>query len=216
MNDKRKKYIGLLLLTALLLSSCAQEDPTVSGITDDDSEILFMTSMPGVESRSYDNIDLNRIKNNGFIVSAACLDSVNNNGSVIPISHFTAQLVSQTPGMGEAYRSDKCRWPSNKGNKDGKLRFFAFFPSPEVLKKSAGLNENDDSYFNLEYINTNNTIEYWMRRFKVNKDIAQHFDFVTATVEGSKTDNLYSGVNITFQHQLSGINLEAFGTPPRL
>ena len=213
MNDKRIKHTGLIFLSAFLLSSCTQEDLADHDLTNDESEILFFTSVPGVETRSYDNIDLDRIKKNGFNVAAASLDNVNEKGDTIPVGYFPSQLVTQTPGMGEAYRSASCRWPSNKDNKDGKLRFFAFFPSVNDLKKSAGLSENDDTHFKLEYTPSNNTIEYWMRGFKVNKDITQHSDFVTATVEGSKTDNLYSGINLTFQHHLSGLYFEAFGDP---
>lgn len=205
MNDKRIKYIGLLILPAFLLSSCTQEIPTVRDVTADDSEILFFTSLPGVQTRSNDNIDKNSIKN-GFDVSAACLDGD------LPTEYFSTQLVKQTEGMGEAFRSNSCRWPSNKGTNAGKLRFFAFFPSQEVLRNHAGVDQNNNNYFKLEYTKTENgAIEYWMKRFKVNEDINVHTDFVTATVEGSKTDNLYSGVNLKFQHQLSKITLEAFG-----
>lgn len=120
--------------------------------------------------------------------------------------------MEQTEGMGEAFRSDGCRWPSNKGTKAGKLRFFSFFPSREVLRKHAGVDKDDNNFFKLEYTKAaNGRTEYWMKRFKVNEDIDVHTDFVTATAEGSKTDNLYSGVNLTFQHQLSKITLEAFG-----
>ncbi|MDE6019256.1 MAG: fimbrillin family protein [Muribaculaceae bacterium] len=213
MNDKRTIYIytGLLFLSAFLLSSCSQEDTIVRAVTEDDSEILFYTSLPDIETRSADDIDKNSIKN-GFDVSAACLDSVTPGGYHLPIEYFSSQKVMQTPGMGEAFRSNSCRWSSNKGGKAGKLRFFAFYPSREVLRDSAGIfGDERENFFRLEYTNTNkDTIEYWMKSFKVNKDIAKHSDFVTATTEGSKTDNLYSGVNLTLQHQLSRIILEAF------
>lgn len=211
MNNKRIKYTGLLSLSLLMLFSCAEEEPKVRDVTADDSEILFFTSIPGVETRSNDDIDVSSIKN-GFYVSAACIDSLNSHGFPHPIEHFSAQLVRQTAGMGEAFRSDACRWPPNKGARAGSLRFFAFYPSRAVLRDSAGVNRNDNNYFKLEYTRlTNDTIEYWMKRFKVNEDISRHSDFVTATTEGSKTESLYSGVNLTFQHQLSRLNLEAFG-----
>ncbi|MDE7379030.1 MAG: fimbrillin family protein [Paraprevotella sp.] len=205
-------YSLITALSALLLFSCAQEELTDIGVTTDNSEILFFTSLPGIETRSGDNIDKNSIKN-GFDVSAACIDSVNAKGLPIPREHFSAQRVFQTAGMGEAFRSNSCRWSSNKGGKAGKLRFFAFYPSRDVLRDSAGVYGNErDKSFRLEYTKTtNDTIEYWMKNFKVNRDIAKHSDFVTATAEGSKTDNLYTGVNLTLQHQLSRIILEAFG-----
>ncbi|MDE6512314.1 MAG: fimbrillin family protein, partial [Muribaculaceae bacterium] len=212
MNDKRTRYryIGLLFLSTLMLSSCTQEDPMVRAVTEEDPEILFYTSLPGIETRSADDIDKNSIKN-GFDVSAACLDSINGKDT-IPVEYFSAQRVFQTAGMGDAFRSSSCRWPSNKGGKAGKLRFFAFYPSREVLRDSAGVDRKDENYFRLEYTpNEKGKTEYWMKSFKVNKDIAKHSDFVTATAEGSKTDSLYTGVNLTFQHQLSRIILEAFG-----
>ena len=212
MNDKRTiyRYIGLLFLSAFMLSSCSQEDPTVRAVTEEDSEILFFTTLPGIETRSSDEIDKNSIQN-GFDVSAASLDNTDANGEAIPSEYFTAQRVFQTAGMGEAFRSNSCRWPSNKGGKAGKLRFFAFYPSREVLRDSAGVKRDDDSCFKLEYTkNEKGKTEYWMKSFKVNKDIARHSDFVTATTEGSKTDSLYTGVNLTLQHQLSRIILEAF------
>lgn len=86
MNDKRIKHIGLLFLSALMLSSCASEEPTGRGVTSDD-EILFFTSLPGVQTRSGDNIDKNSIKN-GFDVSAALLDSINAKGDTIPLAYF--------------------------------------------------------------------------------------------------------------------------------
>ncbi|MDE6341346.1 MAG: fimbrillin family protein [Muribaculaceae bacterium] len=210
MKYKISSYTGLLLLFALLLSSCSQEEPASRGVTAED-EILFYPAMPGVETRSEDIIDDETIKK-GFYVSAVRLDSLDASGR--PYIHFSDELVSLTPGMGNAFRSKNCRWPSNKGGKEGKLRFFAFYPSQKVLRDSAGLSGNTD-YFGLTYkeIKNGNNVkyEYWMTNFKVNTDISRHSDFVTAIVEGSKTDNLYSGVKLTLQHELSRINLLAFG-----
>lgn len=212
MNDKKTTYIGLLSLSILLLSSCSQEDPggLVMGV--DEDRILFLTSLPDVQTRSDVEYDKNSLKN-GFDVTAASIDSITAKGDTIPVPYFSTQLVKQTEGMGAAFRSDGCRWPSNKGTKAGKLRFFSFFPSRAVLRGHAGVDTVDNNYFHLEYVATTrdkkNVTEYWMRGFKVNQNIDKHTDFVTATVEGSKTDNLYSGVNLTFQHQLSKITFFA-------
>ena len=215
MNDKKIKYTLLPALAALLLFSCSQEDLPGVDSTEEDSEILFFTSMPGVESRSDNVIDDNSIKN-GFYVSAASLDSLEANGR--PTIRFKQEMVTHTEGMGDAFRSNNCRWPSNKGNKEGRLRFFAYYPSFKNLSESAGLSEDykEKGYFALEYnttgTGTNAKHEYWIKKFKVNEDIAMHSDFVTATVDGSKTQNLYSGVQLKLQHQLSKITLEAYGS----
>ena len=182
-----------------------------NGKMEDDSGIVFITSLPGIETRSDDHIDGESIKK-GFYVSAANLDSLEANGR--PTIYFKQELVSYTEGMGNAFRSKNCRWPSNKDSKDGKLRFFAYYPSFKTLRDSAGLTDNDKGYFELEYNTTGSGSsakhEYWIKKFKVNEDIARHSDFVTGTVDGSKTDNLYSGVNLTLQHQLSRIDVRAY------
>ncbi|MDE6542731.1 MAG: fimbrillin family protein [Muribaculaceae bacterium] len=208
MNHKTTKHTLFSLLAALLLFSCSQEELPGVDSAEEDSEILFFTSMPGVQARSDDHIDGESIKK-GFYVSAASLDSLEANGR--PTIRFKQEMVTHTEGMGDAFRSDNCRWPSNKGNKDGKLRFFAYYPSFKTLRDSAGLTDNDKGYFVLEYNTTGSKHEYWIKKFKVNEDIARHSDFVTAIVDGSKTENLYSGVQLTLQHQLSRIDVRAFG-----
>ena len=115
MNGKITTYLGLLSLSTLMLSSCSQEDPMPNGKMEDDSGIVFITSLPGIETRSDDHIDGESIKK-GFYVSAANLDSLEANGR--PTIYFKQELVSYTEGMGNAFRSDNCRWPSNKGSKE--------------------------------------------------------------------------------------------------
>ena len=192
----------------LLLSSCTQDGPTDRSLSAYDDEILFITSMPGIETRSDDDIDNTSIKK-GFFVSAGNLEDVTNG---IPSVYFSNKYVTPTEGMGNAFRSDQCRWPSNLGSKAGKLRFFGFYPSLETLRDSAGIS-NDQEHFILEYnlSEDKSKYEYWMKKFKVNENISKHSDFVTAIADGSKTDNLYSGVSMALQHQLSRINIEAFG-----
>lgn len=181
------------------------------GMTDEEPGILFFTSMPGVSTRSDDKVVEESLKN-GFHVTAICHEDetkIDDDGNLS--EYFKEQFVTRTPDMGDAFRSDKCRWPANKGEKEGKLRFFAFYPSRDELWKSI-----DKNHFDLSNASTKKgtqvTYDYRMKNFRVNNDISRHLDFVTAMAEATKSNNLYSGVKLNFEHQLSRVKLTAVGT----
>ena len=208
-----KTHIPLLSLTAMTLSSCSHEELPGRVATTDDSTITFLTLLPGVGSRSTDNTVEGSL-DSGFDVTAfRPEDETDLNGK--PDTFFEEQHV--TKYSDGAFRSEMCRWPENKGDHEGHLRFFAFYPSRDALRSSIGEDEGS-GHFNL----TNHSAkdengvryDYRLENFKVHRDISRHIDFVTAAAEGSKTENLYSGVNLEFQHHLSRISLQAWGASP--
>ncbi|MDE6561118.1 MAG: fimbrillin family protein [Muribaculaceae bacterium] len=212
MNDKIIKYGLTSALAASMLSSCSQEDMQVSGLPGADDAIVFVTAFPGVETRSNDNTVIGSL-NEGFYVTAFAPEDETTIGTENKLNeYFANQLVTKTLGMVNAFGSDMCRWPANTGTKSGTLKFFAFYPSVETLRQRAG-EDGNSSYFELLNNSTSSSYSYLMTKFKINKDISKHVDFVTATSEGNKTANLYSGVNLNFEHQLSRINIRAWGAP---
>ena len=212
MNDKIIKYGLISALAASMLSSCSQEDMHTSRLSDNDDAILFVTDLPGVETRSNDNTDIWSLED-GFYVTAFAPEDETTIGTENKLNeYFACQLVTKTQGMDNAFGSDMCRWPANTGSKSGTLKFYAFYPSIETMRERAGVDGNSN-YFELLNNSTSSSYSYLMTKFKINKDISKHVDFVTATSEGNKTANLYSGVNLNFEHQLSRIDIQAWGAP---
>lgn len=201
------KYTALLSLSSCLLFSCSQEEwPASHG--DDEMVISFHTSMPGLGTRS-ETTTLSSLEN-GFHVTAFCPEDETRINGTNMSEYFAEELVTPTPGIGDVFRSEMCRWPENEGSKKGTLKFFAFYPSREALREHAGVDDNS-GYFNLKNSSTTTSYSYVVEKFKINKDISRHVDFVTATAEGTKSDNLYSGVSLNFEHQLTRLELMAYG-----
>ncbi|MDE6304697.1 MAG: hypothetical protein K2M01_07745 [Paramuribaculum sp.] len=183
------------------------------GEADGNSEIIFTAGLPGVETRSEPFVTGSL--NDGFYVTAFCPeDETTINGSGSMQAYFDYQLVTKTPGMGNAFRSEMCRWPENTGAKEGTLKFFAIYPSLEVMRERAGVG---NTYFNLKNTSTKkgNTItyKYVMEKFRVNRDISRHVDFVMATAQENRKNGLYSGVALKFEHQLARVDFKAWGNP---
>ena len=211
MNEKIIKYGLISALAASMLSSCSQEDMHTSGLSGDDDAILFVSDLPGVVTRS-DETNTGSL-NDGFYVTAFAPEDETTIGTENKLNeYFANQLVTKTQDTGNAFRSDMCRWPANTGTKSGTLKFYAFYPSIEILRQRAGEDDNSN-YFELLNNSTSSSYSYLMTKFKINKDISKHVDFVTAISEGNKTANLYSGVNLNFEHQLSRIDIKAWGAP---
>ena len=207
MNKKEFSYITILSLSAVLVSSCSQDDMS-GGRSAVDDQISFQVSLPGVNSRSADKDMLGALAS-GFDVTAFCPeDETSISADGILNEYFSEQRVTQD-GNGK-FRSDLCRWPGNKDEKQGFLKFFAFYPSRSDLRQSVDEDETS-AHFVLTNHSSVSTFDYRLENFKINRDIARHIDFVAASTEGTKTTNLYSGVDLDFQHQMTRVGLRAWG-----
>ncbi len=200
---KRISYIPLFLL--LLLSSCSQdEEPSVS-----DDEICFYPSVPGVETRTtYDLAD--EIRKYGITVTAFCPEDDPDGKGILDYHCKGAVVRKDVDGK---FRSADCRWPGNRGEeKDGHLKFFAFHPLISEMRLRAGVGSQ---YF----AHSNNTkkdasgisYDYRLTKFRIAPDISRQVDFVTAIGEGNKSEHLYSGVELDFEHQLCGVQISVWG-----
>ena len=213
MKNNRYYYTALLLLPAFMLFSCSQDEEPLNVEGDGDLEIVFKAGLPGVETRSesYETGSLD----DGFHVTAFCPeDETTIDGSGNMQAYFDYQLVTKTPGMGDAFRSEMCRWPENTGTKEGTLKFFAFYPSLEALRERADVGNTN---FTLKNSSTKKgttiTYKYVMEKFRVNRDISRHVDFVMTTVQENRKNGLYSGVALQFEHQLARVDFKAWGNP---
>ncbi len=196
------------------LAACGMDEWIEVGETINEEEIAFYASIPGVETRSTYDVE-NGIQKDGITVSAFCPDSIITTGSILP-PHFQDQTVSLN--VDNAFRSINCKWPSNRNDlangieREGRLKFFAFHPSRTVMKNCAGVG---NAYFvysnNTKKVGSNVEYDYRLTKFRVAPDISKQVDFVTAIAEGNKTDNLYSGVKLDFEHQLSGVDISVWG-----
>lgn len=214
MNNKTITYHLLLLLSALMLPSCSQEDIPAAEEEADNARILFRVSLPDDESRSSDETKAEKL-NGGFHVTAFCPEDENPQNPYF--EEQSAKLLEDMPGCFGIFdqSDDELYWPSIRHGKTGKLKFFAFYPSREALRQNAGAASNDFGLTNKSSKDeTGVTYDYRITKFKVHKDITRHIDFVTAAADGSLKELMNSGktgMELAFEHQLCRIILTAWG-----
>lgn len=182
---------------ALLLSSCVQEDFPTERPDGSDRRIIFHTSLPELTSRATEiATDLPH-----FFMTAFDEDD----GTLIDgerlIEYIDSLYVKKEAGAVNTV-SDKCIWPK-PGQESDKLHFFTYYP---------GLNAGASLVNRTIVSESDKTVSYGINNFQVAEDIAGQVDFLTAYATGSMADNLFSGINLTFRHQLSRIEVKAKGT----
>ncbi|MDE6090175.1 MAG: fimbrillin family protein [Duncaniella sp.] len=185
-----------LISAALLLAACSEEDAAHLG----DSEtnpIRFRTSLPTLSSRA--QIVTNDNLPHFFVTAFNPADP-----DLVTPTGLMKEYISQEPIINDAglelLTSEKCLWPAP--GKDGNLAFFAFYPD---MTDGAGL-------VNATTLNGNDlAIDYKLTDFRVAADIADQQDFITAYATGSMEKNLFAGITLNFEHQLSRVELQAWG-----
>ncbi len=203
-NKLTLSLISLLSLSPAICS-CVGEDDAPAMLSD---EVAFTTGAPGVDSRA--NYDLpQRFLADGFAVTAYCPEDAPGAGDILGYHCLDATVRRQPDGL---FRGDGCRWASNEKDKIGSLKFFAFHPTRAVMRDSVGVGDECFVYTNAT-VKDASGIRYDLRlsRFRVAPDISKQVDFVSAIGQGNKTAHLYSGIKINFEHQLSGVELSAWG-----
>ncbi len=197
-------HIISLISLPLLLSSCSEDDfPDMSA----GNEISFVASLPNVTSRTTYDVK-SQFLSAGFTVSAICPEDDPDDDGILQ-THFINQTVTrQVDGI---FRSDSCKWPRNLAG-EGYLKFFAFHPSLNTMKQCAGVGEECFIYDNQTKKDADGiAYDFRLTKFRVAPDIFQQVDFVTAIGEGNKTAHIYSDIQLDFEHQLSCVELSAWG-----
>ncbi len=187
------------------LTSCSEEAEFAAIDTE---QVAFVADMPGLTTRTnYDVAD--SLFSKGFTVSAFCPDTVPGADGILPVHCENVIVTRQADGT---FRSGGCRWPHNRGENTGYLKFFAFHPSIDDMRREAEVGEECFIYSNNTVMGASGPVyDYRLTRFHVAPDISRQVDFVIATGEGNKTEHLYSGIQVGFEHQLSGVEIAAWG-----
>lgn len=187
--------LGLTLISA----SCSQDD--MSGVSNlsESGRIEFRASLPEITSRA---TEADAATLNNFMVSSFIMGE----SSVTP--HFLYKAFSRNEITRKFVSSDpECIWPNN----NDELRFVAFFPSCEDMRQAGGF--GDDSFI-LSALTPRDAMEsydYKLSEFRIAGDIASQTDFVTAIASGRLIDDEENDIDLEFRHQLSRIELNAWG-----
>lgn len=184
-NMAKYKHTSYTLLGMILFAgSCSQEDVGRGENRESGGRIEFNASLPELSSRATE-------------LKAAALSDIEVSAFTVGESSETSYFVNKT--FGKNYDTGKfvcydaeCIWPNN----NDLLRFAAFAPSCDEMLAAGG-----------NATSTGNSLT----GFKVAQDIATQFDFVTAIATGCLFDNEETGITLKFQHQLSRIQLKAWG-----
>lgn len=180
----------IILGSALLLSSCAQEETPTLRPDGDDRRIIFHTSLPELTTKATEiTKDLPYFFMTAFDENDDKLTE-----------YFDSVRVDKAAGALNTV-SDECIWPE-PGKESDLLHFFAYYPV---------LNENAFLVNATSVVDNNKTIKYGINKFHVAEDLSDQVDFVTAYATGSMADNLFSGIHLKFRHQLSRIEVKAKG-----
>ncbi len=174
--------------SALMLCACSQEAeiPVAAGAGE---PIMFKTSLPAVTSRALIRTERNLPY---FHVTAF-------NPADPKLVLFDNELVTIQPGASKHF-SLNCMWPA-QGRESDVVTFFAYYPA---------LNTGADLEDNTTVSGGNATFDYKLTGFRVEPQIAEQEDFVTAYTTGTTAENLFSGITLPFHHQLSRIEVKAW------
>lgn len=193
------KSLYIILSGALLLSSCSQDDTPGDFPDGTDRRIVFHTSLPGVAARSEEvPADLPYFYMTVFDESDDELVDGDKLKEYINNLH-----IEKTPGTDKVV-SDLCEWPK-PGQESDLLHFFAFYPDYKELGPNAAL-------CNATSVSDGGTaVNFQIKDVEVAPNIADGVEFVTACTTGSMANNLFSGIQLGFEHQLCRVEINAWG-----
>lgn len=193
------KYTSYTILsTAILAASCSNDDMSGNHRDAEGRKIEFRASLPEVATRA---TEVNAASLDSFRVSAINLGGT----SISP--HFLDKNFSKSPSGKYFSKDPECIWPNN----NDEIRFVALAPSCEEMRKSGGFGNDSFVLPSLTTGDVMDSYDYKLSGFRVAHDIDQQIDFVTAIASGRLLDAEETGVNLNFQHQLSRIELNAWG-----
>lgn len=217
MTKIRVTYVALgALLSAASCSKEAVEPEVYEWVK---GEIYFRTSLADVAATRAMDMTLDKLES--FQVTCFNTGDVNKDAAGVILPYFDdATFVRDSKSSVLTYKSSPAEGPRDWPEKDGVLKFYAFSPSRNVMMSdNAAITDNNKAtYFNLinnskETASTVN-IDYSLGTMRVNPDISKQFDFVTASASGERWKDFTNGVDMEFKHQMSRVELKAWGANP--
>ncbi len=193
-NILKSAYIVIGTL-ALTLSACTQDDvlPVDTGAN---NLVRFRTSLPELSTRAQviTNSNLPYFHVTAFDLADGDLLT----GNVMnPL--FANERLDVGGKSDQTFTSAGCFWPAPT-KESHEVKFFGFYPETAAVEGSQLVNAS-----------TADGVSYKFAGFRVAKEMTEQFDFLTAYASGSMADNLFSGVTLPFNHQLSRIEVKAYG-----
>ena len=217
MKKTRVTYFALGAFLSAISCTTEMAEPDVCEWSD--GNIYFRTSLSDIAPTRAADMTLDQLES--FQVTCFNAGDIKKDTAGIILPYFEeATFIRQNSPIGVAYVSSPAEGPRYWPEKDGLLRFFAFSPSRAVMAagNSALTEANRSDYFNL--INTSTeanssvTVGYRLGTVRVNPDIRGQFDFVTAEASGDRWNDFSNGVELAFRHQMSQVELKAWGASP--
>lgn len=213
MKINRVTYIALAAFVFAV--SCTKEAAEPDVYDWADGKIYFKTSLSEVSSSRAQDMTLDRLES----FQVTCFNTTDNSQGGIPPyfenATFIRRLNSPTVTTYVSSPDEETRdWPAN----NGLLKFFAFSPSIAVMTEGNSAISDPNNYFNLSNRSIGNgtlvRVAYALSKIRINPDISRQFDFVTAEAAGERWKDFAGGVDLAFSHQLSQVELRAWGDNP--
>lgn len=185
-----KKLFFYMVAAAIALTSCSSED--VVEVNNNGNAIDFRVAMEGgANSRGVETLNTNLRR---FYVTAILNDGAG-------VNYFTDVLYSSNSDGHYLFKGDdEYMWPS-----EGAIKFYAYSYGLKIEKDQTTFPIDKTLFGTVSITNEGQTFSGFAPQSEVNKQI----DFVTAIASGTRAENQEDGVNLTFNHALSQIQVRA-------
>ncbi len=186
----KKTPLFLMAMSAIALASCSEDEPV--SVRQATNEAISFRSGLGTRASETTNANLDKI-----FVSAVYGDStVNASSKKMDGYKYSKYFESIEFDKGAdsfftAANGKEYDWLAPKQE----INFFAYSPSQDDLGADITMKEDNSGMI--------------LESFAVPEEIADQVDFITANASGTRDANEQSGVELTFDHRLSQIELRA-------
>ena len=189
MNTIKATY--LTLGATLFLASCAA-DVAEPIITPDGAPMCFSTSLPENASRAQIVGNENLTEFNVTVFNPAYATD----GSLEPYISNSVVTKSDDDGM---FYSEDCKWPA-QGKEKPDLTFFAYYPATTTPVNNTTINGTQPAF------------DFKMPNFSISDDISKQVDFIAAYKKVSMKSEMFTKIQLEFDHRLSRIEVNAKGS----